>query len=40
MGNSGKLWRGGLDIQKGLEFELVGEGIISIVRSLFLPAEN
>lgn len=39
MGNSGKLWRG-LDIQKGLEFELVGEGIISIVRSLFLPAEN
>lgn len=39
MGNSGKLWKG-LDIQKGLEFKLVVEGIISIVRSLFVPAEN
>lgn len=44
--NEGNKWvtatsqGGGLDIQKGLEFELLGEGIISILQCVFLPADN
>lgn len=34
MDNSGKLGRG-LDIQKGLEFELLGERIISFLQYVF-----
>lgn len=44
--NEGNKWvtatsqGGGLDIQKELEFELLGEGIISILQCVFLPADN